>query len=83
VDFIWPGNPVEDAFIEAFNGWLRDECLNVNQFISIADAQATIEAWRVNDSQRRPNSSLGHLTPIEFVAHRQIIRTVKEVIGSR
>ena len=83
LDFIRPGKPVENAFIEAFNGWLRDECLNVNQFISVADAQATIEARRGDDSQRRPNSSLGHLTPIECVAHCQIIRTVKEVIGSR
>jgi len=43
---------VENAFIEAFSGRLRDECLNVHQFASIADAQAIIEAWRVDYNQR-------------------------------
>jgi putative transposase len=74
LDFIRPGRPVENAFIEAFNGRLRDECLNVHQFVSIADAQLKIEAWRVDYNQRRPHSSLGHLTPNEFVAQRQEIR---------
>jgi putative transposase len=44
LDFIRPGKPVENAFIEAFNGRLRDECLNVHQFTSIAHAQTIIEA---------------------------------------
>ena len=79
LDFIRPGKPVENAFIEAFNGRLRDECLNVHQFTSIADAQAKIEAWRVDYNTRRPHSSLGHLTPSEFVAQRQVLRTAKEV----
>ena len=77
LDFIRPGKPVENAFIESFNGRLRDECLNVHQFTSIADAQAKIEAWRVDYNQRRPHSSLGHLTPSEFVAQRQA-RTTAE-----
>ena len=46
LDFIRPGKPVENAFIEAFNGRLRDECLNVHQFTSLEDAKAKIEAWR-------------------------------------
>ena len=75
LDFIRPGRPVENAFIEAFNGRLRDECLNVHQFLSIEDAQAKIEAWRVDYNARRPHSSLGHLTPNEFVAQRQAERT--------
>jgi len=79
LDFIRPGKPVENAFIEAFNGRLRDECLNVHQFTSIADAQEKIEAWRVDYNQRRPHSSLGHLTPNEFVAQRQMMRTAEEV----
>jgi putative transposase len=79
LDFIRPGKPVENAFIEAFNGRLRDECLNVHQFTSIADAQARIEAWRIDYNQHRPHSSLGHLTPNEFAAQRQAIRTVEEV----
>ena len=68
LDFIRPGKPVENAFIESFNGRLRDECLNVHQFTSIDDAKAKIEAWRVDYNQRRPHSSLGHLTPNEYRA---------------
>lgn len=76
LDFIRPGKPVENAFIEAFNGRLRDECLNVHQFLSIEDAKAKIEAWRLDYNARRPHSSLGHLTPNEFAAQRQVERTV-------
>jgi putative transposase len=82
LDFIRPGKPVENAFIEAFNGRLRDECLNVEQFASVADAQAKIEAWRVDYNQCRPHGSLGDLTPNEFVAQRQGMRTVEEVVVS-
>ena len=60
LNFIRPGKPVENAFIESFNGRLRDECLNVHQFTSIEHARALIEAWRVDYNQRRPHSSLGH-----------------------
>jgi putative transposase len=83
LDFIRPGKPVENAFIESFNGRLRDECLNVHQFTSIEDAKTKIEAWRVDYNQRRPHSSLGHLTPNEFVAQRQAARTVEAVAFSR
>ncbi len=79
LDFIRPGKPVENAYIEAFNGRLRDECLNVHQFTSIEDARAKIEAWRLDSNARRPHSSLGHLTPNEFVALRQNTRTVEAV----
>ena len=75
LDFIRPGKPIENAFIESFNGRLRDECLTVHQFASIADAQARIEAWRLDYNQRRPHGSLGHLTPIEFIAQRQVMTT--------
>jgi putative transposase len=71
LDFIRPGKPVENAFIESFNGRLRDECLNVHQFASLAEAQLIIELWRVDYNQRRAHSSLGHLTPEEFVQQRQ------------
>ena len=66
------------SFIEAFNGRLRDECLNVHQFTSIEDARTKIEAWRVDYNARRPHSSLGHLTPNEFVAQRQAERAAIE-----
>lgn len=80
LDFIRPGKPVENAFIESFNGRLRDECLNVHQFLSIEDAKAKIEAWRVDYNQRRPHSSLGHLTPNEYAQQRQSTRTAEAAI---
>ena len=83
LDFIRPGKPIENAFIESFNGRLRDECLNVEQFTSVADAQAKIEAWRVDYNQRRPHGSLGHLTPTEFIEQRQAIQVAEEVAFSR
>jgi len=55
----------------SFNGRLRDECLNVHQFVSLEDAREKIEAWRLDYNQQRPHSALGHLTPSEFVTHRQ------------
>jgi len=51
--------------------------LNVHQFASIADAQTKIEAWRLDYNQRRPHGSLGHLTPSEFVAQRQVMITAE------
>jgi putative transposase len=70
---------VKQACIESFNGRLRDEGLNVHQFTSLAEAQTTIEAWRLDDNQHRPHRSLGHLTPNEFVGQRQALQTVEEV----
>lgn len=64
--FIQPGKPVQNAYIESFNGKLRDECLNENYFTSLTDAKATIEAWRKDYNETRPHSSLGDLTPTEF-----------------
>ena len=80
LDFIRPGKPVENAFIESFNGRLRDECLNVHQFTSLGRGPTIIEAWRLDYNQRRPHSSLGHLTPNEFVAQRQAIQIAEEVV---
>jgi putative transposase len=82
LDFIRPGKPVENAFIESFNGRLRDECLNVHQFASLVEAQTIIEAWRCDYNQRRPHSSLGHLTPNEFLAQRQGQQIVEEALCS-
>lgn len=66
LDFIRPGKPNENAFIESFNGKLRDECLNENWFLSLEDARRTIEEWRIDYNENRPHSSLGDLTPKEF-----------------
>ena len=82
LDFIRPGKPVENAFIESFNGRLRDECLNVHQFASLAEAQAIIEAWRTDYNHHRPHSSLGHLTPNEFLDQRQGQQIVEEALCS-
>ena len=71
LDFIRPGKPVENAFIESFNGRLRDECLNEHWFVSLQDARTKIEAWRLDYNAARPHSSLGNLTPQEFVAQYQ------------
>ena len=77
LDFIRPGKPMENGHIESFNGRLRDERLNVMQFMSLVDARAKIAAWRVDYNQRRPHSSLGHRTPSEFVRNRQEDRARK------
>lgn len=65
--FIRPGKPVENAFIESFNGRLRDECLNATLFHSINDAKEKIETWRRDYNENRPHSSLGNISPNEFV----------------
>ena len=66
LEFIRPGKPVENCFVESFNGRLRDECLNESWFVSLRDAQETIEAWRVDYNEARPHSGLGRRTPVEF-----------------
>jgi len=67
--FIERGKPTQNAFIESFNGKFRDECLNQNWFVDLADARERIEGWRVDYNTVRPHSSLGYQTPVEF-AHR-------------
>jgi putative transposase len=61
--FIRPGKPVENAFIESFNGRLRDECLNQHWFLSISDARRTVESWRASYNTARPHRGLAMLTP--------------------
>jgi putative transposase len=68
IDFIRPGKPVENAFIESFNGRLRDECLNSHWFQSLDDARRTIHDWRRDYNERRPHSALGDRSPSEFAA---------------
>jgi len=66
--FIDPGKPQQNGFIESFNGKLRDECLNEHWFLSLADARRIVEDWRLDYNQNRPHSSLGNLTPEEYLA---------------
>ena len=68
LDFSRPGTPTDNAFVESFNGRLRDECLNSHWFLSLADARAKIEAWRRDYNESRPHTALGWLTPAEYAA---------------
>ena len=63
LDFIRPGKPVENAFIESFNGKLRDECLNSHVFASVSEAQEILDAWRDDYNLVRPHSGLHDRTP--------------------
>lgn len=66
LDFISPGKPNENAYIESFNGKFRDECLNENLFVTLEHARKLIEDWRIDYNEERPHSSLADLTPAEF-----------------
>lgn len=68
LDFIQPGKPVQNPFVESFNGKMRDECLNVHWFANVEEARAMIADWRRDYTQVRPHSSLGNRTPSEFAA---------------
>ncbi len=64
--FTRPGKPTDNAYIESFNGRLRDECLNTNVFYPLDDAREIIERWREDYNNWRPHSSLGNQTPVEY-----------------
>ncbi len=64
--FIEPGKPMQNGYIESFNGRFREECLNEHWFLNLQEARAIIEEWRTVYNQRRPHSSLGYMTPIEY-----------------
>lgn len=70
-----PGKPWQNGVCESFNGKFRDECLSLEWFRSRAEARVVIEAWRRHYNEVRPHSSLGYLTPYEFVA-KEIAATV-------
>lgn len=67
--FIQPGKPVQNAFIESFNGKFRDECLNEHWFLTLQEAQLVIEAWRREYNEERTHSAIGDVTPMEFINH--------------
>jgi len=68
LDFIRPGRPVENGYIESFNGKLRDECLNVEVFFSVADAREKLARWREDYNDVRPHSALDNRAPAVFAA---------------
>ncbi len=78
--FIRPGRPVENGYIESFNGRLRDECLNVEWFPSLADAREKLMLWRHHYNQQRPHSALDDRTPTAFAdLHRT--RTARSALS--
>jgi len=66
LDFSRPGKPTDNAMIESLNGRLHQECLNEHWFLSLADAEHKIEAWRRVYNEARPHSGLNWKTPEEF-----------------
>ena len=63
---IQPGKPNQNAYIESFNGRLRDKCLNEHWFVTMVQARRIIEAWRIEYNTERMHSALGNLTPEEY-----------------
>ena len=72
LDFVRPGKPVDNCYIESSNAPLRDECFNANIFISLADARRKIEAWGIDYNEHRPHGSLGNRTPSEMLRHMEV-----------
>ena len=66
--YIEPGSPWENPYVESFNGRVRDELLNLEEFASLLEAQVVVEAWRIEYNTYRPHSALGGLTPAEYAA---------------
>ncbi|MBQ93060.1 MAG: IS3 family transposase [Marinobacter sp.] len=74
IDFSRPGKPTDNATVESFNGRLRQECLNENWFLSLADAREKIEAWRTFYNQVRPHSALEWSTPSDYARKHAVSR---------
>lgn len=71
LDFIDPGKPMQNGYLESFNGKFRDECLNLHWFRCLADARRIIEDWRISYNTERPHSALGGRTPTESALNEQ------------
>lgn len=81
--FIQPGRPMQNGFIESFNGKFRDECLNEHWFTSLEEARRIIEEWRVHYNEERPHSALGYKTPREFAQAGVNLRSATLPSGQR
>jgi putative transposase len=75
--FIDPGKPVQNAFVESFNGKFRDECLNGHWFTSLEEARNVSEEWRVDYNEQRPHQSLQYKTPVEFARESGLSQTAE------
>lgn len=69
LDFSRPGKPTDNAYIEAFNGRFRAECLNAHWFLTLDDARSKVEAWRRYYNEERPHGAIGQMTPITLLNH--------------
>jgi putative transposase len=67
--YIAPGKPMQNGYVESFNGRMRDELLNESLFLGLADARSAVAAWVADYNNARPHSSLEYLTPAAFAAH--------------
>jgi len=83
LDFIRPGRPVENGFVESFHGRLRDECLNAEIFLSLADAQRKLKAWRDDYNHHRPHSALGDQSPALFAEQHRTVESVRSALPTR
>ena len=72
LDFSRPGKPTDNAFIEAFNGRFRAECLNAHWFLTLADAREKLEDWRKYDNEDRP--AIGNKTPVCLMNSRRRVQ---------
>jgi putative transposase len=73
INYIEPGKPTQNAFVESFNGRFRDECLNQHVFGTLKDTRQTIETWRNYYNSIRPHSSLGYMTPTEYATTKSAV----------
>jgi len=71
---IEPGKPNQNAYVESFNGRLRDECLNEHWFTSLLQARTVIEIWRREYNEERPKKALGGMTPSDYAKHLAEVR---------
>jgi putative transposase len=76
LDFIDPGKPMQNGYLESFNGKFRDECLNLHWFRSLTDAREIIEDWRESYNTERPHSALEGKTPAQCAADYAQLATV-------
>lgn len=74
--YIAPGKPMQNGFVESFNGSFRDECLNEILFSTLTDARHQIKLWKEDYNEVRPHSSLGNLTPREYAQKQQCALSV-------
>ena len=81
IDFTTPGKPTENGFVESFQGRFRDECLNTEIFEDLGDAKRKIASWRRDYNCQRPHSSLGNLSPREYLRKWQSERSSKKRIS--